>query len=160
MNKEQYKAYLRQRLNEENSDDAQIDPQIASHPHSALTGLLAQHLGVDPSEVFETTSKLTADSPQEDIDGAIRGVISLHGGRMRRKLSKEPGDPYYSPPSRYRDRSKRYRGEYLIGPDDRDEADAASNKEYNRFVGDFTKRINQDVRIGAYIKFYGKPPEA
>ena len=167
MNKEQYKAYLRQRLNEEDSDDAQIDPQIdaqiASHPHGPLTGVLAQHLGADPSEVFEITSQLTADSPQEHVDNAIGDVISEHGDKVWRKLSKEPSDPYYFRPSRYRDRRmKGYIGEYLLGPDDRNEADVASNKQYNRYLGDFTNRINQDVRIGGYyMKFYGKhPPQA
>ena len=153
MNKEEYKAHFRQRLNEEDSDDA----QIANHPHGALTGVLAHHLGVDSDKVFETTSALTTDSPEEHIDNAIGDVISEHGDRMFSKLSAEPDDPYYTPPSRYRDRMKRYRGEYLLGPDDRDAADVASNKQYDRFVADLTDHIHNNTSTGVHTEFTGTP---
>jgi len=48
MNKEEYKAHFRQRLNEEDSNGGPID----NHPHGALTGVLAHHLGLDASDMM------------------------------------------------------------------------------------------------------------
>ena len=146
MNKEQYKTYLRQRLNEEPSDDA----QIASHPHGALTGVLARHLGLDASDVFETTSALTADSPQEHVDNAMGDVISQHGGRLFNKLSNEPDDPYYTPPARHR---------YTANPaTDYDESyDIGSEEEHERFVGDLTDHIHRNMSNGDHTEFTGAP---
>ena len=113
MNKEQYKTYLRQRLNEEPSDDA----QIASHPHGALTGVLARHLGLDASDVFETTSA----------------------------LSNEPDDPYYTPPARHRytaNPATDYDESYDIGSEEEHErfvGDLTDHIHRNMSNGDHTE---------------------
>ncbi|MDA1197436.1 MAG: hypothetical protein O2779_05770 [Nanoarchaeota archaeon] len=152
MNKEQYKAYLHQRLNEEDSDNHETayDAQIASHPHGALTGVLARHLGLDASDVFETTSALTADSPQEHVDNAMGDVISQHGDRMFSKLSAEPDDPYHTPPARHR---------YTANPEtDYDESyDTGSEEEHERFVGDLIDHIHDNVSTGVHTEFTGTP---
>ena len=124
---------------------------ISSHPHGALTGVLARHLGLDASDVFKTTSPLTADSPQEHVDNAIGDVISQHGDRLFNNLSNEPDDPYYTPPARHR---------YTANPEtDYDESyDIGSEEEHERFVGDFTAHINDDVRTGNHTEFTGIPP--
>jgi hypothetical protein len=183
MNKEQYKTHLRQRLNEEHSDnhdyimkknsndyhykhrlidipfnhktDAQLalqqqsdaaayDRQIASHPHGVLTGVLARHLGLDASDVFETTSALTADSPQEHVDRAMAAVIYKHGDRLFNKLSQSRRSPYYTPPSDYHGDGGRYQDNL--------------EKAQDRFVADLTDHINDNVSTGVHTEFKGTPP--
>ena len=124
---------------------------ISSHPHGALTGVLAQHLGLDASDVFKTTSALTADSPQEHVDNAIGDVISQHGDRLFNKLSNEPDDPYYTPPARHR---------YTANPaTDYDESyDIGSEEEHERFVGDLTDHIHRNMSNGDHTEFTGIPP--
>jgi len=139
MNKEQYKTCLRQRLNEEHSDDA----QIASHPHGALTGVLARHLGLDASDVFEITGALTADSPQEHVDRAMAAVMYKHGDRLFNKLSQNRRSPYYTPPSDYHGDGGRYQDD--------------SEKAQDRFVADLTDHIHRNVSTGEHTKFKGTP---
>ena len=131
-------------------EENQMSSTIASHPHGALTGVLAHHLGVDSDKVFETTSALTADSPQEHVDRAMGNVISQHGGRLFNKLSNEPDDPYFTPPARHR---------YTANPEtDYDESyDIGSEEEHERFVGDLTDHIYDNVRTGKYTEFTGTP---
>ena len=132
-------------------EENQMSSTIASHPHGALTGVLARHLGLDASDVFETTSALTADSPQEHVDNAIGDVISQHGGRLFNKLSNEPDDPYFTPPARHR---------YTANPErDYDESyDIGSEEEHERFVGDLIDHIHRNVSTGNHTEFTGIPP--
>jgi hypothetical protein len=125
-------------------EENQMSSTIASHPHGALTGVLARHLGLDASDVFETTSALTADSPQEHVDRAMAAVIYKHGDRLFNKLSKEHDDPYYTPPSDYHGDGGRYQDD--------------SEKAQDRFVGDLTDHVHDNVSTGVYTKFKGTPP--
>ena len=179
MNKEQYKTYLRQRLNEEDinhnviaqygsqdpvprllarpdlSPDSQEmiakngteepsdDRQIASHPHGVLTHVLARHLGLDASDVFETTSALTADSPQEHVDRAMAAVIYKHGDRLFNKLSKNNRSPYYTPGPNYRGDEGRYQDN--------------SEKAQDRFTADLIDHIHNNVSTGDHTEFKGTP---
>lgn len=149
MNKEQYKTYLRQRLYEEHSD-IDIYQKIASHPHGELTNILAQHFGLDPSDVFQTTSALTADSPQEHVDDVIGDLSSQHGDRLFNKLSNEPGDPYFTPPARYGSTPERDYDAY-------DAHNTATNSQYTRFIGDFIDHIHDNVSTGVPTEFTGAP---
>lgn len=121
---------------------------ISSHPHGTLTHVLARHLGLDASDVFETTGALTADSPQEHIDGAIGDLISQHGDRLFNKLSNEPGDPYHTPPARYGSSPERDFDAY-------DARDTEVERQYDRFVGDLTDHINDNVSTGVHTEFAG-----
>jgi len=167
MNKEQYKTYLRQRLNEEHNDNHDyIKPQgteeytpkllnlgggtIDNHPHGALTDVLARHLGLDASDVFETTGALTADSPQEHVDSVIGDLISQHGDRLFNKLSNEPGDLYHTPTARYGSTPER-------DFDARDAHDTEVERQYERFVGDLTDHINDNMSTGEHTEFKGTP---
>ena len=125
---------------EEPSDDA----QIASHPHGALTGVLARHLGLDASDVFETTSALTADSPQEHVDNAMAAVIYKHGDRLFNKLSSNRRSPYYTYPTDYRGDEGRYQDDL--------------EKAQDRFVGDLTDHIHNNTSTGKHTEFKGTPP--
>ena len=132
-------------------EENQMSSTIASHPHGALTGVLARHLGLDASDVFEITSALTADSPQEHVDNAMGNVISQHGGRLFNKLSNEPDDPYHTPPARHR---------YTANPaTDYDESyDIGSEEEHERFVGDLIDHIHDNMSNGVHTEFKGTPP--
>ena len=131
-------------------EENQMSSTIASHPHGALTGVLARHLGLDASDVFETTSALTADSPQEHVDNAMGNVISQHGGRLFNKLSNEPDDPYHTPPARHR---------YTANPErDYDESyDIGSEEEHERFMGDLIDHIHDNMSNGVHTEFTGAP---
>ena len=131
-------------------EENQMSSTIASHPHGALTGVLARHLGLDASDVFETTSALTADSPQEHVDNAMGDVISQHGGRLFNKLSNEPDDPYHTPPARHR---------YTANPErDYDESyDIGSEEEHERFMGDLIDHIHDNMSNGVHTEFTGAP---
>ena len=122
---------------EEPSDDR----QIASHPHGALTGVLARHLGIDASDVFETTSALTADSRQEHVDRAMAAVIYKHGDRLFNKLSSNRRSPYYTP----------YSGDEGRYQDD-------SEKAHDRFVADLSDHIYNNTSTGKHTEFKGTPP--
>jgi hypothetical protein len=123
---------------------------ISSHPHGALTGVLARHLGLDASDVFKTTRALTADSPQEHVDGVIGDLISQHGDRLFNKLSAEPGDPYHTPRARYGSSPERDFDAY-------DAHNTAADSQSDRFVRDFTDHINDNVSTGVHTEFTGTP---
>ena len=131
-------------------EENQMSSTIASHPHGALTGVLARHLGLDASDVFETTSALTADSPQEHVDNAMGDVISQHGGRLFNKLSNEPDDPYFTPPARYGSSPERDFDAY-------DAHNTAADSQFDRFVGDLTDHIHDNVSNGVHTEFTGAP---
>ena len=189
MNKEQYKTYLRQRLNEEDinhnviaqygsqdpvprllarpdlspdSDEA-IDKNgteehsnggpIANHPYGVLTRVLARHLGVGASKVFDNTRHLTTDSSQRNVDNAIGDAIDQHGDKLDSlwlKLSAEPGDPYHTPPARY---SGSREHDYAAV----EERSTASHKQFVRFIDDFTQHIHDNVSTGDHTEFTGTP---
>ena len=181
MNKEQYKTYLRQRLNEEDINhnviaqygsqdpvprllarpDLSPDSQeviakkhsnggpIANHPYGVLTRVLARHLDVGASKVFQNTRHLTTDSSHKNVDNAIGDAIDQHGDKVDSlwlKLSAEPGDPYHTPPG---------------NPDrDYDAVEArstASHKQFVRFIDDFTQHIHDNVSTGDHTEFTGTP---
>lgn len=131
-------------------EENQMSSTIASHPHGALTGVLARHLGLDASDVFETTSALTADSPQEHVDNAMGDVISQHGGRLFNKLSAESGTPYFTPPARYGSSPERDFDAY-------DAHNTAADSQFDRFVGDLTDHIHDNVSNGVHTEFTGAP---
>ena len=131
-------------------EENQMSSTIASHPHGALTGVLARHLGLDASDVFETTSALTADSPQEHVDNAMGNVISQHGGRLFNKLSAESGTPYFTPPARYGSSPERDFDAY-------DAHNTAADSQFDRFVGDLTDHIHDNVSNGVHTEFTGAP---
>jgi hypothetical protein len=149
MNKEQYKAHLRQRLNEEDSNGG----PIANHPHGALTRVLARHLEVGASKVFDNIRHLTSDSSQRNVDNAIGDAIDQHGDRVDRlwsKLSAEPSDPYHTP-------SARSSGSRERDYDAINARDTASHKQFVRFIDDFTDHINDNVSTGVHTEFKGAP---
>jgi len=149
MNKEEYKTYLRQRLNEEDSNGGTID----NHPHGALTRVLARHLEVGASKVFDNIRHLTSDSSQRNVDNAIGDAIDQHGDRVDRlwsKLSAEPSDPYHTPPARYVGTPERDYDAY-------DARDTASQKQFVRFIDDFTDHIHDNVSTGVHTEFKGTP---
>jgi hypothetical protein len=123
---------------------------ISSHPHGALTHVLARHLGLDASDVFKTTGALTADSPQEHVDDVIGDLISQHGDRLFNKLSAEPGDPYHTPRARYGSSPERDFDAY-------DVHNTAADSQSDRFVRDFTDHINDNVSTGVHTEFTGTP---
>ena len=131
-------------------EENQMSSTIASHPHGALTGVLARHLGLDASDVFETTSALTADSPQEHVDNAMGNVISQHGDRLFNKLSAESGTPYFTPPARYGSSPERDFDAY-------DAHNTAADSQFDRFVGDLTDHIHDNVSNGVHTEFTGTP---
>ena len=131
-------------------EENQMSSTIASHPHGALTGVLARHLGLDASDVFKTTSALTADSPQEHVDRAMAAVISQHGGRLFNKLSAKSGTPYFTPPARYGSSPERDFDAY-------DAHNTAADSQFDRFVGDLTDHIHDDVSNGVHTEFTGAP---
>ena len=163
MNKEQYKTYLRQRLYEEDSNNdviAQYGTEehsnggpITNHPYGVLTRVLARHLDVGASKVFQNTRHLTTDSSQRNVDNAIGDAIDQHGDKVDSlwlKLSAEPGDPYHTPPARY------------SGSRERDYAavearSTASHKQFVRFIDDFTQHIHDNVSTGDHTEFTGTP---
>lgn len=171
MNKEQYKTYLRQRLNEEHNDNHDyINPQgteeytpkllnlgggtIDNHPHGALTRVLARHLDVSPSKVFDNTRHLTSDSSQRNVDNAIGDAIDQHGDKVDSlwlKLSAEPGDPYHTP-------SARSSGSRERDYDAINARDTASHKQFVRFIDDFTQHIHDNVNTGDHTEFTGTHP--
>ncbi len=123
---------------------------ISSHPHGALTAVLARHLGLDASDVFKTTGTLTADSPQEHVDGVIGDLISQHGDRIFNKLSAESGTPYHTPRARYGSSPERDFDAY-------DAYNTAADNQSDRFVRDFTDHINDNVSTGVHTEFTGIP---
>ena len=129
-------------------EENQMSSTIASHPHGALTGVLARHLGLDASDVFETTSALTADSPQEHVDRAMAAVIYKHGDRLFNKLSQNRRSPYFTPPAR-----RIYTSNSEGAPQD-----DSLERAQDRFVGDLIDHIHRNVSTGKYTKFKGTPP--
>ena len=126
---------------QQQADAAAYDAQIASHPHGPLTGVLARHLGIDASDVFETTSALTAESRQEHVDRAMAAVIYKHGDRLFNKLSSNRRSPYYTP----------YSGDEGRYQDD-------SEKAHDRFVADLSDHIYNNTSTGKHTEFKGTPP--
>ena len=122
-------------------EENQMSSTIASHPHGALTGVLARHLGIDASDVFETTSALTTDSRQEHVDRAMAAVIYKHGDRLFNKLSSNRRSPYYTP----------YSGDEGRYQDD-------SEKAHDRFVADLSDHIYNNTSTGKHTEFKGTPP--
>ena len=120
------------------------------HPHTVLTGILAQHFGQDASDVFNETRRLRASSPQEDVDRVIMNMVARHGDGIFDKLSAEPGDPYHTPPARYGGSPERDFDAY-------DAHNTATNSQSDRFFRDFTAHINDNVRTGVHTEFTGTP---
>ena len=193
MNKEQYKTYLRQRLNEEDSNNDVIaqygsqDPvprllarpdlspdsdeviakngteehskqyihggPITNHPYGVLTRVLARHLDVGASKVFQNTRHLTTDSSQRNVDNAIGDAIDQHGDKLDSlwlKLSAEPSDPYHTPSARY---SGSREHDYAAV----EARSTASHKQFVRFIDDFTQHIHNNVSTGNHTEFTGTP---
>ena len=169
MNKEQYKTYLRQRLNEGRRKEglglravAGImghnlktvgDYELDAHPHGRLIRRVAWSLGLHPFDIFNKTDvlpKLTKDSSQEEVDEGIKDVLAEHGHKLWRKLSKDPTDPYYTPPARYGSSPERDFDAF-------DEHDTEANNQYDRFVDDFTDHVNNNARKGSHTEFKGTP---
>lgn len=171
MNKETYKSYFRNKLNEshedlrrksaaadtaEYNDNIGLTPEenaiLDSHPHGALTRVIARHLDLHPLEVLKTTGALTADSPQEHVDNKIEDLISKHGNKIWRAESTDLKSPYYTTPAQHR---------YTASPEnDYDESyDTGSEKQYERFMRDFTDHIHDNVSTGVHTDFMGTAPD-